>query len=244
MPENQSKSSVLFMMEQFFPTTVSLTWIVWEMAVPTGAGLCDVSHHYSHAAIPTVQGTGFMIIRTLWIGLRIPHSCIRAGEMTRVSSSIEVLECLEMREDCIAVKSQMLTMLYGHSILDYIHQLIMTVVRGRLLCVCQQHIWLDLMHVGNVAISDVRYESSSQTLVCTSIGGPATSVTWSRDNILIILNETTYQQSQVITNTDTATYQNRLRIVTKLASLSGNYVCSVGNSKGETKATIEISGEP
>jgi hypothetical protein len=103
----------------------------------------------------------------------------------------------------------------------------------------------DLLPVflGNVTAfsADTVYDSSSQTLICTSTGGPATSVTWSRDNTPLVVDGTTYQQSQVITNVRTSTYQNRLRIVSKLASLSGTYTCSVGNSKRTIVASVEIT---
>ena len=90
-----------------------------------------------------------------------------------------------------------------------------------------------LYTTGAVSISDVTYESPVQTLVCTSTGGPATSVTWSRDNTPLVVDGTTYEHSQIIMNTHTATYQNRLRIVDKSASLSGMYTCSVGNEGGQ-----------
>jgi hypothetical protein len=212
------------------------------MAMPTAAaGPCDASHHFSPAVTPTAQGTGLMIIRTPWMSQRIPQSSTRVGEMTKASSLIEVLEYLEMKEDCITVQSQMLTMLYGHSILGYTHQM-MKVVGVTIMYLLILFIAWDI--IGNATISDVRYDSSSQTLICTSSGGPATSVTWSRDNTPLVVDGITYQQSQVITNINTTTYQNRLRIVAKLASLSGTYTCSVGNSRGETRALIEVSGEP
>ena len=87
------------------------------------------------------------------------------------------------------------------------------------------------------------YESSTQTLICTSTGGPATSVTWRRDNTPLVVDGTTYEHSQIITDTDTATYQNRLRIVDKSATLSGTYTCSVGNSRGSTSVPVEIAGK-
>ena len=87
------------------------------------------------------------------------------------------------------------------------------------------------------------YESSSQTLICTSTGGPVDSVTWSRDDTPLVVDGTTYEHSQIITDTDTATYQNRLRIVDKSATLSGIYTCSVGNSRGSTSVPVEIAGK-
>ena len=95
--------------------------------------------------------------------------------------------------------------------------------------------------IGSVSITSMTYESGSQTLVCTSTGGPATSVTWSRDNTPLVVDGTTYEHSQIITDTNTATYQNRLRIVSKSSSLSGSYTCYVANSRGEAISAAKIS---
>lgn len=54
---------------------------------------------------------------------------------------------------------------------------------------------------GVVESVEVTYEQSSQTLICTSRGGPATSVTWSLNNSLILVDGNTYQTSQIITTT-------------------------------------------
>ena len=86
------------------------------------------------------------------------------------------------------------------------------------------------------------YESSTQTLVCTSSGGPATTVTWSLNGSPIMVDGSTYQTSQIITDTATATYQNTLTLVAKSASLSGTYTCSVGNTRGITMDSTVISG--
>lgn len=86
------------------------------------------------------------------------------------------------------------------------------------------------------------YEKTSQSVVCTSTGGPATSLSWSRDNASLVVDGTTYQQSQVVMDTSTATYENRLSIVSKSASRSGVYMCSVGNSRGDTTASLVVTG--
>ena len=99
--------------------------------------------------------------------------------------------------------------------------------------------------VVNTSISSLRYDRLSQTMICTSTGGPATTVTWSRDGDPIRADQlaTSYQEVQLVTSTKTATYENHLRLVSKSSSLSGNYTCSVGNSEGESNASIEISGQ-
>ena len=84
------------------------------------------------------------------------------------------------------------------------------------------------------------YENSTQTLVCTSTGGPATSIAWSRDDTPLVVDGTTYDHSQIITDTNTATYQNRLRIVQ--GSSDGVYTCTVSNSRGRNSAQLMLGG--
>ena len=90
-------------------------------------------------------------------------------------------------------------------------------------------------------ISIMTYNSSTQTLICTSTGGPATSVTWSRDDTPLVVDGTTYEHSQIITDTDTATYQNRLRIV-HMSSQSHVYTCTVCNLRGNSSVQLRVKG--
>ncbi len=82
------------------------------------------------------------------------------------------------------------------------------------------------------------YNRSSQTITCTSTGGPATSVTWTRDNTPLNVDGTTYQHSQIITDTNTSTYENRLTILGD----DGIYVCIVSNAVGNDASEIKITG--
>ena len=64
----------------------------------------------------------------------------------------------------------------------------------------------------------VQYDTASQTITCTSTGGPATHVTWYKDDarINMVSNEgRIYKHSQIITDKVSTTYENRLRIVDK-----------------------------
>ena len=89
----------------------------------------------------------------------------------------------------------------------------------------------------------VQYDRTSQTITCTSIGGPATDVTWSKDNVNIILTMGgLYEHSQIIINTTSATYENRLRIVDKSSEAAGNYTCQVTNSRGGINGSLYIQG--
>ncbi len=88
----------------------------------------------------------------------------------------------------------------------------------------------------------VTYDQSTQTLTCTSRGGPATDVRWTLNGSAIVVDGSTYRTSQIITNSATATYRNMLTLVAKSAALSGTYACSVGNTRGNSMGSTAISG--
>ena len=100
---------------------------------------------------------------------------------------------------------------------------------------------LDTGYITNVL---VKYDRIHQTIVCTSTGGPATDVTWYKDNAPIMIpNEGgTYNYSQIIINTTSATYENRLRIVDKSSEAAGNYTCQVTNPRGSVNESLYIQG--
>ena len=89
----------------------------------------------------------------------------------------------------------------------------------------------------------VQYDRTSQTITCTSTGGPATDVTWSKDNLNIRLSMGgLYEHFQIIINTTSATYENRLRIVDKSSEAAGTYTCEVTNSRGGVNGRLYIQG--
>ena len=90
----------------------------------------------------------------------------------------------------------------------------------------------------------MQYDGASQTVTCTTSGGPATDVTWFKDNEKITMTSSggLYEHSRVITNTTRATYENRLRIVDKSSKVAGTYTCEVTNSRGNTKKNLYIQG--
>ena len=51
-----------------------------------------------------------------------------------------------------------------------------------------------------------------------------------------------YEHSQIIINTTSATYENRLRIVDKSSEAAGNYTCKVINSRGSMNESLYIQG--
>ena len=85
-------------------------------------------------------------------------------------------------------------------------------------------------------MSLVSYSHTSQTLNCTSSGGPATNVNWRKDNVIITLTSSTHQQSQRVADEVTSTYHNFLSITSSnIEDHSGNFSCTVGNNRGNSE---------
>ena len=74
---------------------------------------------------------------------------------------------------------------------------------------------------------------SMNTLTCISTGGPATTVTWTRDSVTITEGTETVLLSRV-----TVQYEHTLTITS-----GGLYTCTVSNNKPSTaSATITLQG--
>ena len=114
-----------------------------------------------------------------------------------------------------------------------------------LVFVSSLHYIQSYMYAGRVTIVSLKYNRTTQTITCTSTGGPATDVIWSKDtaNISMVSNEgRLYEYSQIILNTTSATYENRLRIVDKSSKTAGTYTCEVTNPWGSTNESLYIQG--
>ena len=76
---------------------------------------------------------------------------------------------------------------------------------------------------GDISIESLTVEGGSPqfTLTCISTGGPATTVSWTRDN-----EPVTEGTESVLVDSTTARYEHRLKTTT-----GGVYMCSVTNSK-------------
>ena len=83
----------------------------------------------------------------------------------------------------------------------------------------------------NVVESD---QASQFTLACTSTGGPATTVTWTRDSTTVITEGT----ETVFNDPVTAQYTHTLTLTGRLPGL---YTCTVANNK-PSSASAHISG--
>ena len=91
-------------------------------------------------------------------------------------------------------------------------------------------------------MSNVVNNGGNSRLTCTSTGGPATTVTW-RKNCVMLADSADYQQTQTVTNTMTATYGNTLTIGNGVTDRDGVYTCSVTNTRGMDSSSTGLGGE-
>ena len=87
---------------------------------------------------------------------------------------------------------------------------------------------------GDVTISgNVTYDPGTQTLTCISTGGPATTVSWTRDSTNI-----TEGNETVLNDPVTAQYTHTLTV-----TIAGEYSCTVANNKpSATSSSINVIG--
>ena len=95
-----------------------------------------------------------------------------------------------------------------------------------------------LIHTGDITIpdsvtftndSDLNGESPQFTLTCISTGGPATTVTWTRDSETVLGGDKT-----ILNNSETAQYTHTLTVSGRLG---GFYQCNVSNNKPSSKTS-------
>ena len=83
--------------------------------------------------------------------------------------------------------------------------------------------------------SDLNGESLQFTLTCISTGGPATTVTWTRDSTTL-----TEGTETVLDDPETAQYTHNLTVTGRVG---GVYTCTVANNKPSTaSANITLQG--
>ena len=97
---------------------------------------------------------------------------------------------------------------------------------------------LHFHHTGSPNVTSLTFSSSTNTLTCTSTGGPATTVTWRRDGAVITLNAT-HQQTKRVVDPVSGTYQTILTIDPSVgqSDIVGTYNCTVENARGESSMT-------
>ena len=100
------------------------------------------------------------------------------------------------------------------------------------------------IHAGSPNVTSLNFNRQSSTLACTSTGGPATTVTWRKDGVVLILNAT-YQQTKSLVDPVVGTYQTMLTIDPSVgqSNIGGTYNCTVENDRGESSRTVVVIGE-
>ena len=93
-----------------------------------------------------------------------------------------------------------------------------------------------VMISGGVTFTNLNGSSPQFTLTCISTGGPATTVSWTRDNVDI----TGEQNETVLHDPVAARYTHTLTVTGRLG---GVYTCTVSNNKPSTdSATLTVRG--
>ena len=82
-------------------------------------------------------------------------------------------------------------------------------------------------NLSNINITSLEYNGTSQTIVCRSSGGPATDVRWLKDGVIVSSDGELYEHSQIVINTTSATYENKLTLIDKSSRAAGVYTCHV-----------------
>ena len=89
-------------------------------------------------------------------------------------------------------------------------------------------------------ITSFKFDRTSRTFICSSIGGPTTNILWRKGERHLTGNP--YLQSQMILDTSLALYENSLTIMGDV-EVSGLYSCTVGNSRGNSSAELLVPGK-
>ena len=100
------------------------------------------------------------------------------------------------------------------------------------------------LRAGSPTVTGLTFDDLSRTLTCTSTGGPATTVTWRRDEV-VITPIASYQQTKRLIDAEMGTYQIVLTIDPSVgqSDIVGTYSCTVENDRGETSETVVVPGE-
>ena len=89
---------------------------------------------------------------------------------------------------------------------------------------------------GDLTFTDPNGASPQFTLTCISTGGPATTVSWTRDSTTVITEGT----ETVLNDAVAARYTHTLNVTGRLG---GEYTCTVVNNKPSTaSATLTVRG--
>ena len=100
------------------------------------------------------------------------------------------------------------------------------------------------IHAGSPNATSLTFNRQSSTLTCNSTGGPATTVTWRKDGVVIALSAT-YQETKSLVDPVLGTYQTVLTIDPSVGQqdIVGIYNCTVENDRGASSQTVVVTGE-
>ena len=90
----------------------------------------------------------------------------------------------------------------------------------------------DISMTGGINVTVEQYQPLEFTLTCVSTGGPATTVTWTRDSTTV-----TQGTQTVLNDPVTAQYTHTLTVT---GALGGVYTCTVANYK-PSRAAVNIT---
>ena len=88
--------------------------------------------------------------------------------------------------------------------------------------------------IGNISIAGYHYSVNDAVLTCISVGGPTTTVTWTRDSKII--PDDNNAQVRVLDNGVTGQYTHTLNI--SGMTVPGVYGCTVSNNKPSSAKTV------
>ena len=115
-----------------------------------------------------------------------------------------------------------------------------TILRYLITCSFSNYFML-YIHTGSPSVTSLIYNNRSRILTCTSTGGPATTVTWRRNGVVITLGAT-HQQTKNLVDSVNGIYQAVLTIDSSVrpSDLVGNYNCTVQNIRGTSSMSVFV----
>ena len=108
--------------------------------------------------------------------------------------------------------------------------------------------WYDMIFFStadfsDIYISEINYNRQFMYLTCASSGRPVNSWEWLKDGMVINKSDSSYNQTQVITNYTTPTYVHSLSSE-DMFDTKGRFTCLVRDSEGNTdQKTIMINSK-
>ena len=91
-----------------------------------------------------------------------------------------------------------------------------------------------IQNVADIEVSVVTTDPVNFTLTCTSTGGPATTVTWTREGANFNY-DSNHVLTQTVTDTGTSAYSN---VLTVTVVENGPYQCIVSNARGTVRSPV------